>query len=123
MKAPTLQTRRLARNITWISLEEVLIRIIGLATAIYLARVLTPAAYGALGLALAIVAIFSTLVQAGTGSYATRITALNPGSVPETYARISGMRLTGAGVAITILVLLAPTLSRTFSPNWTKLLS
>jgi len=115
MRTPTLQTRRLARNITWISLEEMLIRVIGLATAIYLARVLTPAAYGALGLALAIVGIFSTLVQAGTGSYATRITALNPASVPGTYARITGMRLTGAGVAITFLVLLAPILSRTFS--------
>ena len=55
------------RNFTWLSLQEILIRIIGLATAIYLARVLSPTSYGALGLALAIIGVLQTLVQAGTG--------------------------------------------------------
>ncbi len=111
----TQQTRRLARNVTWLSLQEVLIRVIGLATAIYLARVLSPSAYGALGVALAIVGILATLVQAGTGSRATRLTALDSDSVPETYAQMTGMRVVAAAVVISGIVLLAPALSRTFS--------
>jgi O-antigen/teichoic acid export membrane protein len=109
------QSQQLMRNFTWLSLQEMLIRVIGLATAIYLARVLSPAIYGALGLALAIVGVLQTLVQAGTGSRATRLTALNPDSVPETYAEITGLRLSVAVVVIVILVLSAPVLSGVFS--------
>lgn len=109
------QSQRLMRNFTWLSMQEMMIRVIGLATAIYLARVLSPATYGALGLALAIVGVLQTLVQAGTGSRATRLTALDPASVPGTFAQITGLRLTVAGVVILVLIVSAPALSGVFS--------
>ena len=58
------QTRRLTRNMSWLMLQEMAVRALGIATAIYLARVLTPTQYGQLGLALALVAILSKLVEA-----------------------------------------------------------
>jgi O-antigen/teichoic acid export membrane protein len=112
----------MVRNVTWLSIQEVLLRIIGLATAIYLARMLTPTAYGALGVALAIVGILSNLVHAGTGSRATRLTALDPDSVPLIYAQMTGLRLVMAVFVIACLVLLAPALSRTFSISATLLI-
>jgi len=102
----TQQTRRLARNVKWLSLKELMIRLIGLATAIYLARVLSPAAYGSLGLAIALIGVLGTLVQAGTGSRATRLTALDPGAIPRIYAETTGLR-----IAIVLLVLVALALS------------
>ena len=111
----TQQTRRLARNVKWLSLQELLIRLIGLATAIYLARVLSPSAYGSLGLALAIIGILSTLVQAGTGSRATRLTALHPDSVPVIYTQTTGLRIVMAVIVFAALLTCVELLSRTFS--------
>jgi O-antigen/teichoic acid export membrane protein len=74
---------RLARNFSWLSLQELVIRLIGLATAVYLARTLAAENYGALGLALAVVNFASVLVHAGTGSRATR---RDHAAVPEVYA-------------------------------------
>ena len=111
----TQQTRRLARNVKWLSLQELMIRLIGLATAIYLARVLGPAAYGSLGLALALIGIPGTLVQAGTGSRAIRLTALYPGSVPEIYAQTTGLRIVMTVIVFATLILCVELLSRTFS--------
>tara|TARA_R110002049_G_scaffold83158_3_gene211310 strand:- start:171 stop:1667 length:1497 start_codon:yes stop_codon:yes gene_type:complete len=108
------QTRRLTRNMSWLMLQEMAVRALGIATAIYLARVLTPTQYGQLGLALALVAILSKLVEAGTGSRATRLTAIDAGSVRETYAQITGMRLTVAGLLMALLVGAAPLLGSTF---------
>jgi len=121
VSSPSSQTRRVARNFTWLSLQEALIRVLGLVTAIYLARTLSPAAFGALGLALAIVSIVSTLVQAGTGSRATRQTALDPGAVTTIYAQLIGFRLAVATAAILILLALAPFLSGVFSFSATLL--
>lgn len=115
MKTLTQQTQKLARNISWLFLHEMAIRFIGLATALYLARILTPAQYGALGLALALIDILSNLVDAGTASRGTRSTALDASSVNESYAQIMGMRLVLAVVLIAGLVALAPQLSLTFS--------
>jgi O-antigen/teichoic acid export membrane protein len=115
MKILTQQTQKLARNISWLFLHEMAIRCIGLATALYLARVLTPAQYGALGLALALVDTLSNLIDAGTGSRATRLTALDATSVNESYAQITGMRLVLAAVLIAGLAALAPQLSLAFS--------
>lgn len=111
----TQQTRRLARNVKWLSLQELMIRLLGLATAIYLARVLTPSAYGSLGLALAIIGILSTLVQAGTGSRATRLTALNPASIPAIYAQTAGLRMVMVVIVFVGLAFCIPLLSRMLS--------
>lgn len=111
----TPQTRRLAHNVKWLSLQELLIRLLGLATAIYLARVLTPTAFGELGLAVAVIGILTTLVQAGTGSRGTRLTALDPASIPQTRASITGLRVTITFIVMAGLILCAPTLSQTFS--------
>lgn len=111
----TQQTRRLARNVKWLSIQELLIRLIGLATAIYLARVLSPSAYGSLGLALAIIGILGTVVQAGTGSRATRLTALHPDSVPLIYAQTTGLRIIMAVIVFAGLLGCVELLSRTFS--------
>jgi O-antigen/teichoic acid export membrane protein len=116
------QTRRLAHNVTWLSIQEVLIRFMGLATAIYLARVLTPTAYGSLGVGLAIITILTTLVQSGTASRAIRLTALDPASIPETYSQIIGFRLFSATILITILIVSAPVISEVFSVPATLLI-
>ncbi|MDH3903741.1 MAG: oligosaccharide flippase family protein [Xanthomonadales bacterium] len=111
----TLQTRRLAHNVKWLSLQELLIRLLGLATAIYLARVLTPTAFEELGLAVAMIGILTTLVQAGTGSRGTRLSALDPASIPQTRASITGLRVTITLIVMAGLISCAPTLSQTFS--------
>lgn len=115
MKTLTQQAQLLARNISWLLLHEMVIRCIGLVTALYLARVLTTSQFGALGLALALVDTLSNLVDAGTGSRATRLTALDATTVKESYAQITGMRLVLAAVLMVGLVALAPRLSLTFS--------
>lgn len=115
MSSPSSQAQRVARNFTWLSLQEAVIRIVGLVLAVYLARTLSPASYGELGLALAIVAIATTQVQAGTGSRATRQTALNPGAVPDIHAQLIGFRITVAAVAIVVLLAMAPLLSELLS--------
>ncbi len=115
MSPPSSQTRRVARNFTWLSLQEMVIRVIGLITAVYLARTLSPTSFGELGLALAIVGIVTTLVQAGTGSRATRQTALDPNAVPDIYAQLIGFRLTVAAAGILILLVLSPVLSESLS--------
>jgi O-antigen/teichoic acid export membrane protein len=109
------QARRLARNFSWLTLQELLIRLIGLATAIYLARTLTAAAYGELGVALAVIGFAAVLVRAGTGSRATRLTARDPTAVPLIFAQVTGLRLASATVVLTVLVgfsgVIAPALS------------
>jgi PST family polysaccharide transporter len=95
---------RLARNFSWLSLQELVIRLIGLATAVYLARTLSASDYGALGLALAIVNFASVLVHAGTGSRATRLIARDPASVPEVYAQVTGFRISVATVVAALLI-------------------
>ena len=112
--AEPLPARRLARNFTWLGLQELVIRLIGLATAIYLARVLDPANYGALGLALAVVSFAAVFVQAGTGSRATRMTARDPEAVPTIFADINSLRITMALVMIGLLIVFAPRLGRLF---------
>jgi len=105
------QARRLGLNFTWLMLQEAFIRIVGLLTAVYLARTLGASDYGTLGMALAIVGIAGALVQAGTGNWATRLTARDPAAVPDIYARVMGLRLTAAVVLIAILAALAPLIS------------
>jgi len=109
------QAHRLARNFSWLTLQEVLIRLIGLATAIYLARTLTAADYGALGLALAIVSFAAVLVRAGTGSRATRLTARDPAAVPLIYAQVTGLRLASAALILTLLVGFSGVIAPAFS--------
>lgn len=109
------QSRRLARNFSWLTLQELLIRLVGLVTAIYLARTLTPADYGALGLALAIVSFAAVLVRAGTGSRATRLTARNAAAIPLIYAQVTGLRLTAAAVVVVLLVSFSGVIAPAFS--------
>lgn len=106
---------RLARNFSWLSLQELAIRLIGLATAIYLARTLTAEDYGALGLALAIVSFASVLVHAGTGTRATRMIARDHDAVPMVYAQVTGFRLIVAAVVITLLIGFSGTIAPFFS--------
>jgi O-antigen/teichoic acid export membrane protein len=116
------QAHRLARNFTWLTLQEVLIRLIGLATAIYLARTLSAADYGALGLALAIVSFAAVLVRAGTGSRATRLTARDPSAVPLIYAQVTGLRLASAALILTVLVGFSGVIAPAFSISPTLLI-
>jgi O-antigen/teichoic acid export membrane protein len=106
---------RLARNFSWLSLQELIVRLIGLATAIYLARVLAPTDYGALGLALAIVNFASVLVHAGTGSRATRQIARDPAVVPGVHRQIVGFRLGVAAVCIAVLAGFSGSIAPVFS--------
>lgn len=113
--APSDTSRRLARNFGWLTLQEGLVRLIGLTTAIYLARTLSESSYGALGVALSIVGMAQVLVQAGTGNRATRLTARNPSSVPEIYQQMMGLRLLTAVAIVAALAAAAPALARTLS--------
>jgi PST family polysaccharide transporter len=114
MKDAAAPARRLARNFSWLGLQELVIRLIGLATAIYLARILSPSNYGALGLALAVVSFASVFVQAGTGSRGTRMTARNPEAVPKIFADINSLRIIMALVMIVLLIVFAPRLGGLF---------
>jgi len=111
-RAAPAPARRLARNFSWLGLQQLIVRLIGLATAMYLARVLSPANYGALGLALAVFSFAAVFVQAGTDSRGTRMTARDPAAVPEIFAEINSLRITMALVMIGLLVVFAPWLGR-----------
>lgn len=115
MRAFSDQSRRLARNFSWLTVQELLIRLIGLVTAIYLARTLTAADYGALGLALAIVSFAAVLVRAGTGSRGTRLTARDPAAVPLIYAQVNGLRLAAVTVILALLVGFSGVIAPAFS--------
>ena len=106
--------RRMARNFSWLSLQEVFIRLVGLATAIYLARVLGAENYGQLGLALGIISFAAVVVRSGTGSRGTRMTARDPVTVPELYAQITGLRLISAIALIGSIAVFAPWLGDLF---------
>lgn len=106
---------RLARNFGWLSLQELAIRLLGLATAIYLARTLAAENYGALGLALAVVGFAASLVQSGTGSRATRLIARDPATAPEIQAQIAGFRIGMAIVLGALLVGFSGPIGRLFS--------
>ena len=106
---------RLARNFSWLSLQELAVRLLGLATAIYLARVLAPADYGALGVALAIVGFAGVLVHAGTGSRATRLIARDPAIVPQVHRQIVGFRLGVAAVGMAVLAGFSKSIAGVFS--------
>lgn len=97
------QAQRLARNFRWLSLQEFLIRLIGLVTSIYLARVLGARDYGTLGLALAIVGFTTVFARSGSGTRGTRLTARDPSAVPRIYGQIAGMRLIFAIALIGVL--------------------
>jgi len=105
------QSQRVARNFLWLSLQEMMIRLLGLASAIYLARKFSPADYGALGIALAIVGFLTMVVSAGTGVRATRLTALDHSTIPHTFAVVSGIRVTAAAVVFSGLIILGPTVA------------
>ena len=109
------QARRLARNFSWLTLQELLIRLIGLATAVYLARVLTAKSYGELGVALAIVSFAAVLVRAGTGSRATRLTARDPTAVPLIFAQVTSLRLTASAVVFALLAGFSGVIAPAFS--------
>jgi O-antigen/teichoic acid export membrane protein len=109
------QSRRLARNFSWLTLQELLIRLIGLATAVYLARTLTAAAYGELGVALAVISFAAVLVRAGTGSRATRLTARDPAAVPLVFAQVMSLRLTASVVVFALLAGFSGVIAPVFS--------
>ena len=105
------QIARLIRNFGWLALSEVGTRLIGLAIAIYLARILGASLYGAVGLSIALVSILEIVVRAGTGPRAMRQVALDPSSIPEVYSQIVGLRITMGCALIIIVYLAAPSLS------------
>jgi O-antigen/teichoic acid export membrane protein len=115
MSSPSVQQSRLARNFAWLALSVFFVRLIGLVTAIYLARTLSLTTYGELGIALSIVAIVGTLVRAGTGTRATRLTAVDPSAIPNIYADINGFRVTVAMICIAALWLLSPLIAKATS--------
>lgn len=106
---------RLARNFSWLSLQELVIRLIGLATAVYLARTLAAEDYGALGLALAVVNFASVLIHAGTGTRATRMIARDHTAVPEVFAQITGFRILVTLVVGSLLIVFSGALGSLFS--------
>lgn len=108
MRTVSDQSRRVARNFVWLTIQEVVIRLLGLAAAIFLARKFSATDYGALGIALAVVGVLGVVVSAGTGVRATRLTALDPTTIPDTFAVVSGIRLTMALLLYASLVALAP---------------
>jgi O-antigen/teichoic acid export membrane protein len=121
-KAFSDQSRRLARNFSWLTLQELLIRLVGLVTAIYLARTLSAADYGALGLALAVTSFAGVLVRAGTGSRATRLTARDPTAVPLIYAQVNGLRVAAAAVTLALLAGFSGVIAPVFSISPTLLI-
>ncbi|MCG8589534.1 MAG: oligosaccharide flippase family protein, partial [Proteobacteria bacterium] len=107
--------RRLVGNFGWLAGGEVASRAVGFVIALYLARTLGAASYGAIGIALALAAFLAIGVRAGTAPAAIREVARDPGAVPDLLGRLLTLRLALAGLAIAgvaaALPWLAPTLS------------
>lgn len=108
----SLQTHLVARNLVWLSFREIMIRLLGLATAIYLARRLGPGDFGALNIAFAAVGLLSVLVMAGTHVRATRLTAIDATRIPQTFGLVGGIRVTQALILFAVLAVCAPVFSR-----------
>lgn len=102
------QARRVFSNFGWGAAGEVAVRIVGLAIAVYLARVLGPSLYGAVGVMLGLVSIFEIAVRGGTGFLGIREVALAPAAIPAMHARIMGLRLALAALCILFFWLATP---------------
>jgi O-antigen/teichoic acid export membrane protein len=98
--------QRIAGNLSWLGLQELIGRLIGFFMLIYLARLLSPADYGSLNICMALMAILSLLVRAGTGSRATRLTARDAAAIPGIHSDVAGLRIVIAVVLIISIALL-----------------
>jgi PST family polysaccharide transporter len=78
----------------------------------YLARILGPERYGSLEFVLAIMVLFSLVVDFGLGHYGTREIARN-GKAQEHFREITGLRLMLAAAAYAALLILVFTLNKT----------
>jgi O-antigen/teichoic acid export membrane protein len=86
---------------------EIIGKVAGLITFAYLARTLGPTAYGSVEAALALLAVFTLLVQFGFGPIGAREISRNPASI-NSYARlIPGCRLILALIAVPSMWLIA----------------
>jgi O-antigen/teichoic acid export membrane protein len=100
--------RKVARNVGALALARGVSMALGLATTIYLARVLEPAFYGIIGCSTALISYFSLFVALGFDTLGTREVARDHGRVPQLASYILGMRLALACVvALIYLVVVA----------------
>jgi len=99
--------KTIADNLSWLGLQEVFARVCGILMVVLLARALAPSDYGSLSICLALMAMLTLLVRAGTGSRATRLTAGEAQLIPELHAEVTGLRIAVALVLVLVLVVFA----------------
>lgn len=106
---PTPAGRRspLVRNMAWLTGGEAIGRLIAFAVAVYLARALGVAGYGAIGVAFAFVAYLAILVQAGLDAIGTREAARHPEAAASVWRDIVSLRLILASSTYGLLALLS----------------
>jgi len=107
--------QKIAANLSWLSMQELIGRLVGFFTVVYLARLLPQADYGALNICLTLMAILTLLVRAGTGSRATRLTARDAVAIPSIHAEITGLRIVSAILLITAITLFCVPLGKLLS--------
>ena len=103
--------QRVAKNAGWLAAGEFGSRALGLLTVLYLARVLGPDAYGAIGVATALFGFLTVLSYFGTAQQAIRSVARDPASIPEVFSTITGLRIVSTGTVALIVLLAAKPLS------------
>lgn len=107
-----IQPGTIARNALWLSGGEFLSRLIGLALAVYLARVLGAEGYGLIGTALAFVGYFTIFIAAGVDFHGVRDIAQQPERLPDIVGHVLGTRLLlllTACIAMLLLIWILPT--------------
>lgn len=103
---PTDHTSGLARNTFWLATGEFSSRIVGLAVAIYLARVLGATGYGHIGNAFALISYFTIFVAAGVDFHGVRDVAQTPDNVAVIVGRAVAVRLILVFISVFVIAVL-----------------
>jgi len=109
-----VRPRLLAFNAGWLASGEMVNRLLGFLITLYLARVLGASLFGAVGVAVGLVAFLGVLVRAGTAAWGIREIAVRPNSVRETYGRLVGIRIAIAVAFLVPFTLAAPLVAKRF---------
>ncbi|MEF8708978.1 MAG: flippase [Candidatus Accumulibacter propinquus] len=99
------------KNSAWLLLEQAIRLVSGLLVGVQVARHLGPAHFGNLSYALAVVSIAVSLSRLGLDSIIVGRLVRNPGAGGTIISTALGLRLMGAGAALSLVLLLVPWMS------------
>lgn len=108
--------RRLASNLSLLTVGEMTAKVFTFLAFAYLARVLGPSSFGNLEFALAAMVFLNLFVDFGSSPYGAREVALDPQCLPRLLSDIVRLRLVTATIACAAIVALTPSLVEAGSP-------